>query len=160
MRQGFSEWKPVKIKTVEKKWGKPDKIEWFVKKAKEGWYTWKKGKTTIKLNNFSGKESGDVGGIEIKDKNGSIYGVKVGMKKETALKKLRKAVGKNSVVVLKEGQQPEGDQEEGCWINFTGSTGEAVSDNEIIYVTAGPYMPMQFELTKNGKVKRIYYFNS
>lgn len=69
-------------------------------------------------------------------------------------------VGKDRVIVLKEGQQPEGDREEGCLINFTGSTGEAVSEKEIIYVTVGPYMPMQFELTKSGKVKRIYYFNS
>ena len=100
----FSEWKPVKIKTVEKKWGKPNK-----KDTAEYSYTWKKGKTTIKLIDsgfFDGKESGDVGGIsiEIKDKNGSIYGVKVGMKKETALKKLRKAAGKDRVIVLKEGQ--------------------------------------------------------
>lgn len=157
----FSEWKPVKMKTVEKKWGKPNKIEWLVKNE-EGRYIWKKGKTTISLNNYSGKAPGDVGGIDIemKDTNGSIYGVKVGMKKEKALKKLRKAVGKDRVIVLKEGQQPYGDVQEGSMINFTGSTGEAASNNEIIYVTAGPYMPMQFDLTKNGKVKRIYYFNS
>lgn len=149
---------PVKFKTVEKKWGKPTKKEQAYDKGM-WFYTWKKGKSSITINNFSGLALGDVGGIEIeiKDKNASIYGVKVGMKKATALKKLEKAVGKEKVMVLKEGQQPEGEAENG---SFAGAGGEAVSDKEVIHVKMGAYMPMQIELSDSGKVKKIYYMNS
>ncbi len=151
----------VKIKTIEKKWGKPGKKEPGFDNGT--WdYTWKKGKTSITMNNYSGTALGDVGGIsiEINDKNASIYGVKVGMKKDQALKNLKKAVGSEKVIVLKEGEWPTGEDKDGCLISLTSGSGEATGDKEVIHVAMGPYLPMQIELTAGGKVKKIYYMNS
>lgn len=115
----------VKLTTVERKWGKPNKKEQPYANNDELWYTWKKGKTKISINNYTGYGLGYAGGIQIqiKDKNASIYGVKVGMKKEKALKKLEKAVGKEKVIVLKEGQSPTGEEKNGCLVSLTSSEG-------------------------------------
>lgn len=76
----------IKVDAMEKKWGKPNKKEKAYANDSEFWYTWKKGKTTITVNNFTGGDPGNVGAIQIniKDKNASMCGVKVGMKKQKA----------------------------------------------------------------------------
>lgn len=149
----------IKVDAMEKKWGKPNKKEKAYANDSEFWYTWKKGKTTITVNNFTGGDPGNVGAIQIniKDKNASMCGVKVGIKKQKALKKLERTYGKEKVIVLKEGQQPNAERDENDWlIGFTSSTGEKTSNKEVIYVAMG-YSPMQVLLTKSGVVKEISY---
>ena len=79
------------LKTLKSKWGKPK-----TKTDDSGvkYYTWKKGKTTIQIMDFMANENG-IGftEIQIKDKNGAIWGVKVGMKRAAAIKKIEKATG-------------------------------------------------------------------
>ncbi len=162
LNQAEKQGSQVKFKTLEKKLGKPDKKEAGYDGSKDAWtYTWKKGKTSIMVNNFTGTVPGNIGGIEIEigDKNASVYGVKVGMKKETALKKLEKAAGSEKVIVLKEGEWPQGEEKDGKY-SLTSGAGEAVSDSEVIHAAMGPYLPLQIELTASGKVKKIYYMNS
>lgn len=85
--------KKVSIKSVQKAWGQGNP------KTTNTWmtYTWqtKKTKISIEDNHYTGK----VGGINIsiEDKNGSIAGVKVGMTKAQALKKLKKVYGSKHV---------------------------------------------------------------
>lgn len=153
----------VKVEAMEKKWGKPNKKEKAYANDYEFWYTWKKGKTSIVVDNFTGGDPGNAGGIhiDIKDKNASICGIKVGMKKQKALKKLEKTIGKEKFIVLKEGQQPDGEKDEdGSLISFTSGTGKATSNKEVIYVEMGSWSPMQVKLTKSGMVKEIFYLYS
>ena len=118
-----------KLRKLEEKWGKPSK-------KKDGYgmttYTWKKGRTSIEVTDYD-VEKGGVGSISINisDKNGSLCGVKVGMKKANAIKKLEKSLGKQAV------------QE----------------DEEHISALAGPYMPVSIELT-DGKVASISWGRS
>lgn len=85
--------KRVSLQKVKKAWGK-------CKTKKESactTYTWKTKKTEIAISDnwHPGKVSGM--SISIKDKNGSIAGVKVGMTKAQALKKLKKTFGSSHV---------------------------------------------------------------
>lgn len=77
------------MKKVQKAWGKGKKKPYGSSYS----YTWKKGKTEIMVTDNWYK--GRVGGmtISIKDKNASMMGVKVGMTKAQALKKLKKTFG-------------------------------------------------------------------
>lgn len=131
----------VKIKTVKTKWGAP-------KKEKNGgyiYYTWKKGKASIQI----GDDNGYIGSIhiEINDKNASVYGVKVGMKKDAALKKLKNATGIKTVKSIS-----DDDYE---WMNEKG----IYNGSESIIVNSATYMPISFSL-KNGKVSSIYWMRS
>lgn len=118
-----------KLKKLEEKWGSPSK-----KKDDSGMttYTWKKGKTAIEITDYDA-EKGGIGSISIniEDKNGSLCGVKTGMKKADAVKKLQKSLGKKAVS----------------------------EDGEYIMALAGPYMPVQIELS-DGKVISIIWFRS
>lgn len=122
----------VSLKTVQKAWGKG--------KAKKmtGYttYTWKTKKTTIEIsdNNNPGKVSGT--SITIEDKNGSLAGVKVGMTKAQALKKLKKTFGAKHVKVQK----------------FQGSSNR-------YFITVDNIPMNNFQLI-SGKVTSIHYFSS
>ncbi len=118
-----------KLKKLEEKWGSPSK-----KKDESGMttYTWKKGKTSIEITDYD-VEKGGVGSISIniEDKNGSLCGVKTGMKKDDAIKNLQKSLGKKAVS----------------------------EDGEYIMALTGPYMPVQIGLS-DGKVSSITWFRS
>ena len=143
----------TEIKTLEKKWGKPKKVE---EDDPITFYTWKKGKTSITIGNNtpSGNHVGYIK-IDIKDKNGSMYGVKVGMKKSEALKKLKKVAGSKNVIVTKDGQETWFDEEKNKYI----TEGEPTGNGEYISLFSRYYIPVNFEL-KNDKVKSIYWFRS
>lgn len=86
----------VTFAKCEKAWGK-------AKKKKNNAlvsYTWKNKNTKIELSNFDAP-AGVVGSISIsiKDKRGAIAGVKVGMSKATAIKKLKNIFGPKNVRV-------------------------------------------------------------
>ncbi len=140
-----------KLSSIKKKWGNPKKG------TSEGMttYTWKKGKTSIEITDFDAGKDG-VGSItvDIRDKNGSLCGVKVGMKRDAAVKKLQKQFGKKVVLVVKEGQQIDM-KDDGSYI----ATGKATGEGETIYVYAGPYMPVSIEL-ENGKVTALSFWRS
>lgn len=142
----------TKLSSVEKKWGKA-KV-----KKQDGvtTYTWKKGKTEILVNNFDAEEN-YIGGIEIdiKDKNGSLWGVKVGMTKAAALKKIKKALGTKTVLGKKR-------TDDGLW-EIDGKIPKSgvyiAANEETIDAYTGVYMPVTFEL-KNGKVASISFWRS
>lgn len=139
------------IKKLEEKWGKPSKKKQNSTKV----YTWEKGETTISVTDYDAVK-GHVGSIHINigDKNGSLCGVKVGMKTADALKKMEKAFGKKRVVLCKEGQYAVPDDNDGYV-----AEGEPTGDKEFISVYAGPYMPIGISL-KNGKVSSISWWRS
>lgn len=88
--------KNITFAKCEKAWGK-------AKKVKSGgivFYAWKSKKTLIEMSNYK-TTAGEVGAISIsvKDKNCSVSGVKVGMSKAKALKKLNKTFGSKNVKV-------------------------------------------------------------
>lgn len=121
-----------KLKKLKEKWGKPDQTKHDSRLTS----IWKKGETSIQITNSSVKDD-EIGGItiDIKDKNGSLFGVKVGMKTATALKKLKKVAGNKNVTLNKDG------------------------DDLYIVVVNNTYMPSSFTLT-NGKVSSIYWYRS
>lgn len=80
----------IKIKTLKSKWGKPSKEENYGTNTE---YTWKKGKTSVTVNNGPGTDYVWGLSVQIKDKNASLFGVTVGMKKNKAVKKLEKGMG-------------------------------------------------------------------
>jgi len=100
---------PKSLKEVEKKWGKKTRL------AKEGEeyadmaYVWKKGKSKISIMQDFTYEGDQIvyadrlGYVcaEVRDKNVTVAGVKVGMKKSTAVKKLQKLYGKKNVTADK-----------------------------------------------------------
>lgn len=101
----YSESDYPSIKSLETKWGKAKKS--FYENGptpdhKYPQYTWKKGKTKIAVCKYDAESKGiHYFAIEIKDKNGALCGVKVGTKKDTALKKFKNAFG---IKKLKEGE--------------------------------------------------------
>lgn len=76
----------ITAKSLKKKWGKAKKET----NDSSTIYTWKKGETSISYN-----DDPDFRMIEVNiyDKNGKMFGVKVGMKKDAALKILNKTYG-------------------------------------------------------------------
>ncbi len=114
----------AKLKKLKEKWGGPSKKE--VSENGLTYYTWKKGKTSVKVNDQADK--GYIGGIsiDIGDKNGSMCGIKIGMKKADAVKKLQKLFGKEKVEVVE------------------------AEDGEYILATS-VYLPVHFGLS-DGKV--------
>ena len=79
----------IQLKTLKKKWGKP-KVE---KDDNFASYTWEKGKTVVYYSNdnYFGPTNTYVR-IETTDKNATVCGMKVGMKKSKA-KKIMKKLG-------------------------------------------------------------------
>ena len=142
----------TKLSSVEKKWGKAKG------KKQDGMmtYTWKKGKTKILVNNFDAEEN-DIGGIEIdiKDENGSLWGVKVGMTKAAALKKIKKALGTKTVLGLKR-------TDDGLW-EIDGKLPKSgvyiAASEETIDAYTGVYMPVTFTI-KDGRVTSISFWRS
>lgn len=151
----------ITIASLKKKWGKPK-----VKKSDDGYfvfYTWKKGKTKIEVGDAvveAGKKnySGYVGSISIsiKDKNGSLWGVKVGMSKADAMKKIKKALGTKKV--LKQKSTKDGSIEiEGGWPDV--DEVYISQGKDCINAWTGVYMPIGFGI-KNGKVSSISFWRS
>lgn len=124
----------IKLKTLKKKLGNPKK------KKNDGvtTYTWKKGKTSVEYWSNS-----DYDGItvDINDKNGSILGVKTGMKKDTALKNLKKATR------LEEST-------EGIYVY------DEPHNSQFDEIIAIPISIACKVYLKNGKVTSIYYQSS
>ena len=114
---------------VKKAWGKANVVEGGV----GGYaYTWKSGKTEIWFNtDEKGKRSESIL-IDIKNKKATLCGIKVGMSKKQALRKLRKQWGKKNVSTTK---------------------------NQILVQTYPGLIPMTFDL-KSGKIRSIYYMHS
>ena len=83
--------KPLNLKTLNKKWGKPKKTEQETRTE----YTWKKGKTTINYYVSKTPKAERTGcertyiRIDSYDANGGAFGIKVGMKRSKAEKILK-----------------------------------------------------------------------
>lgn len=117
-----------KLQKLKQKWGKPSKTEDLGNITA---YTWKKGKTSIEITDYDAVDGG-LGSIQIdiQDKNASLCGVKVGMKKAEAVKKIKKALGS-----------------------------KPTKQGKYLMADAGVYMPISFEL-KNGKISAINWVRS
>ena len=125
----------VTLETLNKKWGKPKKpTEDMGFGYVATTYTWKKGKSSIKYIVGDGPIHSYFD-VFIYDKNVEIFGVKYGMKKDAALKKLKKLAKKESDISV--------------------STNEDNTKKESIYVMNGA-ANCTVEL-KNGKVIAIEY---
>lgn len=147
---------PETLSQVKKKWGAKTRLaEGYEEYAGEA-YVWEKGKTFISIREYKESESGGLGFVmlEVGDKNASVSGVTVGMKRSRAVKKLQTAFGKKKVALLKDGQYavPDGD-------SFT-IEGKASGKfyTEISVMTENG-MPLSFRL-KNSKVTKISWMRS
>lgn len=81
----------VNLKSLKKKWGKPsDTYEYYGIYG----YTWSKGKTNFTYEDNTTTPERSLFVINIGDKNGSISGIKVGMKKSKVKKILKKISNK------------------------------------------------------------------
>ena len=76
----------VKLSTLKNKWGKPESSG----DENLTTYTWEKGKTSISYTDYYETPQFSNFSVSIYDKNGSLCGIKVGMKKSKALKILKK----------------------------------------------------------------------
>ncbi len=134
------------VKSLTSKWGKPKKSA--VKyDAGEAWkYTWKKGKTEIILMTDTRDEKAEIsfGKVDIQDKNGALCGVKVGMKKDTAVKKLKKVL--RALGLKNADMSIDDDRISISWFTLTTTT----------EYNAGGF---EFEL-KNGKVSSCFWLHS
>ena len=92
---------PKTLSAVENKLGKKSRMATDDDGVYGNAYVWEKGKTTIAIS--EDEANNGLGGISItiKDKNGSIDGLKVGMTKAKAVKKLKNAYGSTHVQVSK-----------------------------------------------------------
>lgn len=131
------------VKSLTSKWGKPKKSA-VQYNAEEAWkYTWKKGKTEISLMTDTKDEKAEIrfGKVDIRDKNGALCGVKVGMKKDTAVKKLKKVL--KALGLKNEDMSIDDDRISISWFTLTTTT----------EYNAGGF---EFEL-KNGKVSSCFW---
>lgn len=147
---------PETLSQIESKWGEKTRLaEGYEEYAGEA-YVWEKGKTFISIREYKESEGGGLGYVmlEIGDKNASVAGVKVGMKRSSALKKLQGIYGKKKVVLLKGGQYavPDGDS-----FAIDGKA-SGKSYTEISVMTKNG-MPLSFTL-KNNKVTNISWMRS
>lgn len=136
---------PETLSQIESKWGKKTRLaEGYEEYAGEA-YVWEKGKTFISIREYKESEGGGLGYVmlAVSDKNASVAGVKVGMKKSRAVKKLQGIYGKENVVLLKEGQPAVPDWKPCPEISVRTEAG----------------MPVSFSL-KNGRVFRISWMRS
>ena len=76
----------VKLSTLKNKWGKPESSGDNYLTT----YTWKKGKTSINYTDYYETPQFSNFSVSIYDKNGSLCGIKVGMKKSKAVKIMKK----------------------------------------------------------------------
>lgn len=147
---------PETLSQVEKKWGKKTRLAEEYEEYAGDAYVWEKGKTFISIREYSASEGGGLGYVmlEIGDKNASVAGVKVGMKRSSALKKLQDSFGKKKVAQLKDGQYavPDG----GSFTIEGKASGKAFTE---ISVMTENGMPLSFTL-KNGKVSKISWMRS
>ncbi len=92
--------------------------------------------------------------LEIGDKNASVAGVTVGMKRSRAVKKLQGIYGKKKVALLKDGQYavPDGD-------SFAIDGRASGKSYAQISVMTKNGMPLSFTL-KNNKVTNISWMRS
>lgn len=132
---------PKTLEEVEKIWGKKTRLAEDDEEYAGYAYVWEKGKSKIIVMQPSKAvpEFEDALGYtcaEISDKNASVAGVKVGMKRADALKKLQKAYGKKNVKQMKDGN------------TYTE-----------ISVNVGNGMPVSYNI-KSGKVSSIYWMRS
>ena len=140
----------IKTSKVKKAWGKPNKTE---SNPGYNFHTYKKGKTTIRLDINKGESKYykkgyyHSGWITIKDKNASLAGVTVGMSKKKAMKKLKKYYGTNKIDM---GQYFTDENRKISHVYY---------ENGSINVFMGPYMPIEFKI-KKGKVKEISWGRS
>ena len=147
---------PETLSQIEKKWGEKTRLaEGYEDYAGEA-YVWEKGKTFISIREYKESEGGGLGFVmlEVGDKNASVAGVKVGMKRSRAVKKLQGIYGKKKVALLKGGQYavPDGD-------SFTiGGKASGKSYTEISVMTEKGLM-LSFSL-KNNKVTKISWMRS
>ena len=147
---------PETLSQVEKKWGKKTRLAEGDEEYAGEAYVWEKGKTFISIREYKESEGSGLGYVmlEVGDKNASVAGVKVGMKRSKAVKKLQKIYGKKKVALLKDGQYavPDGD-------SFTiDGKASGKSYTEISVMTKNG-MPLSFSL-KNDKVKKISWMRS
>lgn len=147
---------PETLSQVEKKWGKKTRLAEGYEEYAGDAYVWVKGKTFISIREYSASGGGGLGYVmlEIGDKNASVAGVKVGMKRSSALKKLQDSFGKKKVAQLKDGQYavPNG----GSFTIEGKASGKAFTE---ISVMTEKGMPLSFTL-KNGKVSKISWMRS
>lgn len=147
---------PETLSQVEKKWGKKTRLAEGYEEYAGDAYVWEKGKTFISIREYSASGGGGLGYVmlEIGDKNASVAGVKVGMKRSSALKKLQGSFGKKKVAQLKDGQYavPDG----GSFTIEGKASGKAFTE---ISVMTEKGMPLSFTL-KNGKVSKISWMRS
>lgn len=94
----FNGKKRTSLKTVQKAWGKSKTASSYEASGLYP-YNWKAGKTKILI--VSNRPNGKTGSmhISIKDKNGSMSGVEIGMTKAQALKILKKKYGSRNLEV-------------------------------------------------------------
>ena len=132
---------PKTLKAVEKKLGKKTRLA----KGDEEWagyaYVWEKGKSNLIIMqpSIAMPDQEDYLGyacLDVNDKNISVAGVKVGMKRATAYKKLKATYGKKIVKQQKKGKI------------YTGIT-----------VDAELGTPIEYEI-KNDKVSSISWMRS
>lgn len=147
---------PKTLSQVESKWGEKTRLaEGYEEYAGEA-YVWEKGKAFISIREYKEFEGGGLGYVmlEIGDKNASVAGVTVGMKRSSAVKKLQKIYGKKKVVLLKDGQYavPDGD-------SFTIDGKASGKSYTQISVMTKKGMPLSFTL-KNNKVTNISWMRS
>lgn len=147
---------PKTLKDVEKKWGKKTRLAGKNEEYAGQAYVWEKGKTKITIMQDAGGAGLGYVELNIRDKNASVAGVKVGMKRAAAVKKLQKLYGKKRVAQLRDGQYASPD-EKGS-LNIDGKAkGKAYTSIEVSAGADG--MTLSFTL-KNGKVSGIYWMRS
>lgn len=142
----------LSLGALEEKWGEPSKKRDDGIKSNTAATTtlmWKKGKTYIAIlctdPELENSEAGSIT-IDMKDKNGAVLGVKVGMKADKAFKILQKTLGKKKVELGKK---------KGYQIKIV----KKISEATCIQAYAGPYLPIGIGL-KNGKVSSIHFWRS
>ena len=147
---------PETLSQVEEKWGKKTRLAAGDEEYAGEAYVWEKGKTFISIREYKESEGSGLGYVmlEAGDKNASVAGVKVGMKRSRAVKKLQKIYGKKKVALLKDGQYaiPDGDS----FIIEGKASGKSYAE---ISVMTKNGMPLSFSL-KNDKVWKISWMRS
>lgn len=140
-----SESEPETLSRIEGRWGEKTRLAESPEEYAGEAYVWEKGKTFISIREYKESEGGGLGYVmlAVSDKNASVAGVKVGMKKSRAVKKLQGIYGKENVVLLKEGQPAVPDWKPCPEISVRTEAG----------------MPVSFSL-KNGRVFRISWMRS
>ncbi|MDO4475694.1 MAG: hypothetical protein Q4B59_02795 [Lachnospiraceae bacterium] len=132
--------------SLKKLWGNPNKTEKYPE-YKQIRYTYKRGKSFVRAN-YRTKGSGLPGytsyTISIKDKNMSLNGVTVGMKKKDALKQLKRAFGSGKKSI------------DGEWVPIV----QDYTKTRTIYVYYADMIPINVKYNKAGKVTSIYFWFS